>query len=94
MSDLDRVIWGTNWCWHDVMCVLEESQREKFESLPPEIQTEIMDSCQRDLAKGMESGVMHDWSAIMDTAIDCSGLNNEIDAQFFDHEQQTHGKSE
>lgn len=99
MTDLERTVWGTRWCWHDVIVTLMEKKEggalvEKFFALPEDAREEVMDACQHSLSKGMESGIMQDWTVIMDVSIDCSGLVAEIEDAYFNYEQAIHGRSE
>ncbi len=74
----DVKIWETSFCGTDILYSLDEKVQKKFKSLPVEKQIELIDKHKHSIAKGLESGLMHDWSYVMQTAISCTSLEQDI----------------
>jgi hypothetical protein len=77
-ADLDRQIWGTNWCWWDAVELMGEL-KDVFLALPKEQKEALMDKHERSISKGMEAGIMTDWTVVMEAAIECSGLLEDLE---------------
>jgi hypothetical protein len=79
---LDTVVFETKWSWYDVLISLEDTGRidlvKAFKEFSEEDQLDIISNCEHILRKCMETGIMNDWTIVMEAAIDMSGLINEI----------------
>jgi hypothetical protein len=97
-ADLDRQIWGTNWCWWDAVELMGEL-KDVFLALPKEQKEALMDKHERSISKGMEAGIMTDWTVVMEAAIECSGLLEDLEmlkegGDVSDEEEMRMGASE
>ena len=97
-ADLDRQIWGMNWCWLDAVELMGEL-KDVFLALPKEQKKALMDKHERSISKGMEAGIMTDWTVVMEAAIECSGLLEDLEmlkegGDVSDEEEMRMGASE
>jgi len=77
--NLNEVIFETKITVEDLIACMDEQVREKFNSLPTAKQQELIDKHSRLIGKGIESGLMDDWTYISRVAMDSAGLTNEIE---------------
>ena len=75
----DIIIFETRFCGQDIVETLEPELRKKFNKLPEEKQRELIEEHANDIRKGLECGLMSDWVAVMQTAIDCTTLEDDIE---------------
>ena len=91
-SALDKVVFKTQWSWHDVMAVLLQQGRHDlvrgFEKLPTkEMQVEFVEEFNDELGSVFEHGIMNEWAVVMDTAIDYVGVVLELEDLINDIEE-------
>ena len=53
--------------------------KDVFLALPKEQKEALMDKHERSISKGMEEGIMPDWTVVMEAAIECSGLLEDLE---------------
>jgi hypothetical protein len=78
MGILNEVIFSTKFTVEDLVYTLNPKLRKKFLKLPATKQKELIDNYSREIAKGLESGIMHDWDYVMRIAVDNSGFLEEL----------------
>jgi hypothetical protein len=66
----DPIIWNSTLSLEDVESVLGEEHRTILQSLTAEQRLRLVERHGEKIAKGLQSGIMNEWEAIMDTAID------------------------
>lgn len=75
---LNRVLYKIKWTWHDVVDCMSNEFKDAFMSLTDDQREVLMKKYERSIQKGMEAGIMSDWDIVMETAIENSGLIEEL----------------
>lgn len=97
-ADLSRTLFSARWSWLDAVELMGEL-KDVFLALPKEQKKALMDKHERSISKGMEAGIMTDWTVVMEAAIECSGLLEDLEmlkegGDVSDEEEMRMGASE
>jgi|BioPla2DNA2_1021312.scaffolds.fasta_scaffold66713_3 hypothetical protein len=75
----NEILWKTTFSWEDVVACLPDDTRDAFESLTEEQKKALIEKHTHSLGKGLEAGIMNDWTVVMNTAIDNVNLVADIE---------------
>lgn len=76
-ADLNRVVFGTSWCWWDIVGLLGKLEGV-FLNQSEDKKKELIEKYSHSIGKGMEWGIMEYWTDVLCSAIDNSGLIEEL----------------
>lgn len=79
MNLSNEILWKTTFSWEDVVACLPDDTRDAFESLTEEQKKALIEKHTHSLSKGLEAGIMNDWTVVMNTAIDNANLVADIE---------------
>lgn len=75
-------VWGTTFCWEDVRSLLPEATRNMFDMLPENVKYKVMTEHASSIGKGLEYGLMTEWSYVMEVAISNTDLEEDIKEEY------------
>ena len=74
-------IWKTRLVSDDILGEMDPELREGFLKLPEDVQESLIEEYKDSIAKGLQAGIMYDWSYIMRQCMDESGLIADIECR-------------
>ena len=76
---LDKPLFEMTLSWRDAIDFLGEKLKDTFLGLLEDERRKLMDEFGHNIGTGLEWGIMEGWSDVMSTAVDNSGLIEELD---------------
>ncbi len=76
----DYIVWTASLWWCDIEAILKQNNKELYEVYKNLSDAELKafrDEHEHDIVKGIEAGIMSDWTVVVDTALD--GLKRDLE---------------
>jgi hypothetical protein len=75
----DIVLFKTRFVVNDLRECLSDEAKEKFDKLSESKQIELVEKHEHAISKGLEAGLMTEWTTVMSVAISCTDLEEDIE---------------